>query len=430
MNTDARLRRRRFLRDTALAAAAPAVVPARVLGKQPPSQTITIGCIGVGRMGTGDMRSILGFKEVRVTTVCDVDSRRADNARQRVNRRYKNEDCAATGDYREVVADEKIDAVMIATPDHWHAIPAIAAAEAGKDIFLQKPLTFSIEEGRVLSDTVRRYGRILQVGSQQRSDSRFRFACELARNERIGTLQSVTVGLGTDPGCGVQPVMPVPDTLDYDFWLGPAPAVPYTERRVHPQKGYGRPGWLRVRDYGAGMITGWGAHHMDIAHWGMGMEHGGPVQIEGTGKFPADGLWDVHGQFTIDYVYPGGIPVNCSSKHPNGVRFAGTDGWVYVRRGKIDAEPKSLLREKIGPDEIHLYESRSHKGNWIACMKSRKQPVAPVENGHRSCTACLLGDIAMRTGKKLRWDPKTERFPDDAEADGMVSRAMRAPWRI
>ncbi len=415
------------------------IVPSSVFGASAPSERIAIGCIGVGRMGNGDLGEALGAGQVQVVAVCDVDANRAGNAKERVERHYASRSatgsytgCTAYGDFRELVAREDIDAVQIATPDHWHVLPALAAARSGKDIFLQKPLSLTIEEGRVLSDTVRRYGRVFQVGSQQRSDARFRRACELVRNGRIGQLKTVKVGFGADPGTTPQPVMPIPAGLDYDFWLGPAPWAPYTEKRVHPAKGYGRPGWLRITDYGAGMITGWGSHHNDIAQWGMGTEYSGPVEIVGEAEFPRDGLWDVHGRFRIEYTYASGVKVICAdtTKNKQGVLFEGTEGWVYVRRGFIDAEPKSLLESTIKPDEIHLYKSNSHKGNFYECIKSRKQTVAPVEVAHRSCSVCLLGHIAMRLGRKLRWDPAGEVFVGDAEANKMISRPMRSPWHL
>ena len=417
----------------------PVIVPVSVRGADAPSNRIVVGCIGVGRMGLGDMREVMGFKEAQVVAVCDVDSKRAKNARQRVEQYYGSQGkngsykgCATYKDFRELVARRDIDAVLIATPDHWHALPAIAAAKAGKDVFLQKPLTLTIKEGRVLSNTVRRYGRVFQVGSQQRSDSRFRQACELVRNGRIGKLHTVKVGFGTDPGTGPQPPMPIPENLDYEMWLGPAPWAAYTEKRVHPQSSYGRPGWLRIADYGAGMITGWGAHHNDIAQWGMGTEYTGPVEIEGQGEYPKDGLWDVHGAFRIEYTYASGVKVICADtrKNKQGILFEGTQGWVYVKRGQIDAEPKSLLTSTIGTNETHLYKSNNHKGNFLECIKSRAETAALVEVGHRSCTVCLLGEIAMRLGRKLKWDPEREQFTNDAEANQMVSRPMRSPWHV
>jgi predicted dehydrogenase len=226
--------------------------------------------------------------------------------------------------------------------------------------------------------------------------------------------------------------MPVPDWFDYDTWLGPAPWVAYTEKRVHPQAGYGRPGWLRIQDYGAGMITGWGSHHNDIAQWGMGTEYTGPVEIEGRAEYPKDGLWNVHGDFRIEYTYANGVKVICADtkKNKQGILFEGTEGWVYVKRGLIDAEPKSLLTSTIGPNETHLYKSNNHKANFLDCIESRTETAAPIEVGHRSCSVCLLGDIAMRLGRKLKWDPERERFTNDDGANRMLSRPMRSPWRL
>ena len=434
--------RRQFLKGSAVAATGflvPAIVPASVFGADAPSNRITIGFVGVGRMGMGDLSELLGHKEAQIVAVCDVDSNRTKNAQKTVEARYSKQSaggtykgCRTYGDYRELVTQDDIDAVCVVTPDHWHALPAIAAAKAGKDIFLQKPLTLTIREGRVLSDTVRRYNRIFQVGSQQRSDSRFRQACELVRNGRIGKLHTVKVGFGTDPGTGPEQPMPVPDNLDYDFWIGPAPWAAYTEKRVHPQKDYGRPGWLRIAAYGAGMITGWGAHHNDIAQWGMGTEYTGPVEIQGQTEYPKDGLWDVHGDFSIEYTYANGVKVICTDNNKNkqGVLFEGTEGWVYVKRGSIDAQPKSLLTSTIGPNETRLYNSNNHKANWLECIKSRAETIAPVEIGHRSCTVCLLGEIAMRLGRKLKWDPDKEQFIGDDMANRMLWRPMRSPWNL
>lgn len=442
LNRGRNLSRRGFLRNSAILGAGlalPTVVPSRVFGAAAPSERITVGCIGVGRMGTGDLKEALGFDQVQVVAVCDADAHRVEAAKKLVESSYAGrsgrgsyQGCAIYGDFRELLARDDIDAVQIVTPDHWHVIPALGAARAGKDIFLQKPLSLTLEEGRVLSDTVRECGRIFQIGSQQRSDSRFRKACELVRNGRVGKLHTVKIGFGTDPGCDPQPVMPVPEWLDYDMWLGPAPWAPYTRKRVHPEKITDRPGWLRISDYSAGMITGWGSHHNDIAQWGMGTEHTGPVEIEGRAVFPKDGLWDVHGDFHIEYTYANGVKVICADNKENkqGVVFEGSDGWVYVRRGFIDANPKSLLEETIGPDETKLYVSNNHKGNFYECVKSRAETIAPAEVAHRSCSVCLLGDIAMRLGRKLHWDPGKEEFVNDAEANRMRARTMRSPWRL
>ncbi len=435
------LTRRRFLRSSVSAVtgafAVPAIVPASILGQNAPSNRITFGAIGTGRQCYyTDLPEILAFKNTQVLAVCDVDTRRVENARRLVLKNYAEQNrsasCDTYKDFRDLLGRSDIDAVLICTPDHWHAPVAIAAARTGKDIFLQKPLTYTIEEGRILSETVRQCDRVLQVGSQQRSDGRFHFACELVRNGRIGKLHTVKVGLPLDPPTGPRPPMPVPTWLDYDFWLGPAPYAPYTIDRVHPANGYDRPGWLRISDYCLGMITGWGAHHNDIAQWAMGTEYTGPVEIQASAEFPADGIWNVHGHFRIEYAYQNGVTLICADNETNeqGVLFEGTDGWVYVRRGLLDTNPKSLLSAELGPNEVHLYRSEDHKANLLRCIESRGVPVAPVEVGHRSCTVCILGYIAMKLGRKLKWDPDKEQFTNDSEANRMLSRSARAPWYL
>jgi predicted dehydrogenase len=350
-------------------------------------------------------------------------------------------------DFRELTAAKDIDAVVISTPDHWHAVPAIAAARAGKDVYLQKPTSLTIAEGRALSDAIHRTGRILQIGSQQRSMPQFRFACELVRNGRIGELRTIKIGLPIDPAGEVEPEMPVPKNLNYDMWLGSTPVAYYTEKRVHPQGDYSRPGWLRCEQFGAGMITGWGVHHLDIAHWAMDLEYSGPVEVEAQAEFPKKGLWDVHGKYRITAKYPNNVVMTVCDEFPNGVRFEGSQGWIFVTRGAyaasasdpvvqdpnakaLDASDPKILASKIGPDEVHLYVSDEQHGNWLDCIRSRRQPIAPVEVGHRTCSACLVGHIAMKLERKLQWDPAAERFKNDETANALLSRPMRAPWKI
>ncbi len=437
------MNRRHFIKKSAsaigIAFGAPYFVPVSLSGKTAPSNRITIGCIGVGRMGFGNLRDILRFDEVQVTAVCDVDSWRLENARTHVEKHYAEKSktgnyqgCTEYNDFRNLLARPDIDAVMICTPDHWHALPAIQAAQAGKDIFIEKPLTLTIHEGRILSDTVKRYNRILQVGSQQRSDARFRFAAELVRNGKIGQLHTVRVGFDKDPFTGPFPQAPVPEELDYEMWLGPAPDAPYIEQRVHPPKSYDRPGWLRVEAYCCGMMTGWGSHHIDSAHWGMDMDYGGPVEIEGRGEYSRDGIWDVHGAFNIDYKYSNGVRISCmdTARNKSGVVFEGTEGWVYVDRGWIDANPKSLLSTPTAPNEINLYNSTDHKRNFLDCIRSRKESIASVEIAHRSASACILGYLAMKLQRKLYWNPEKEQFVNDDVANKLLSRPYRSPWEI
>jgi predicted dehydrogenase len=305
----------------------------------------------------------------------------------------------------------------------------------------------TIAEGRSLSNAVQASGRILQIGSQQRSTVQFRYAAELVRNGRIGQLRTVEIGLPGDPSGDDEPEMPVPQNLNYDMWLGSTPQVYYTEKRVHPQVGYDRPGWLRCEQFGAGMITGWGAHHVDSAHWGMDTEYTGPIEVEGWAEFPTHGLWDVHGRFHTEGLYANGVRMKISGDYPNGIKFYGTKGWIFVSRGNeavTKSDPVAKLRDAtalassdpkiitsvIGPDEIHLYESKEQHGNWLECVHSRRQPISPVEIGHRACSTCLIHHIAMKTKRKLYWDPERERFHNDNDANARLSRPQRPPYVI
>jgi predicted dehydrogenase len=438
----------------AVAAGFPSIVPSSVFGANAPSNRVNVGAIGTGRISrTHDLPGIWQYDQARIMAVCDLDRRRLEDAKALVNGYYAKKtgqayDGVATyGDYRDLLADKDVDAVVISTPDHWHAIPAIAAVEAGKDVYLQKPASLTIAEGRALSNAVHATGRIFQIGSQQRSAPQFRYAAELVRNGRIGQLKTVYVGLPGDPSGDEEPEMPVPKNLNYEAWLGSTPYVYYTEKRVHPQVGYDRPGWLRCEQFGAGMITGWGAHHVDSAHWGMDTEYTGPIEIWGTAEFPKKGLWNVHGPFRTEAVYANGVHMIISGDFPNGVKFEGTEGWVFVSRGNeqvtssdpvaklkdaqaLSASDPKIITSVIGPDEIHLPVSREHHGNWLDAIRTRQPPIAPVEVAHRSCSACLLHHMAMKTKRKLRWDPTRERFHDDDEANSMVSRPQRWPYVI
>jgi len=432
----------------------PAIVPASVFGKTAPSNRINIGAIGNGRISRGhDLPGTWKFDQARIMAVCDLDRNRVEDAKKLVNDYYakktgKTYD-GVTGytDYRELLKNKDVDAVLVSTPDHWHAIIGSAVAEAGKDVYLQKPASLTIAEGRALSNAVYRSGRIFQLGSQQRSSPQFRYAAELVRNGRIGTLKTVYVGLPGDPSGDDEPEMPVPKNLNYDMWLGSTPNVYYTEKRVHPQTGYDRPGWLRCEQFGAGMITGWGSHHIDSAHWAMDTEYTGPVEVSGTAEFPTKGLWDVHGKFRTEAVYANGVVMIVSNDLPNGIKFEGTEGWIFVSRGNqavTDSDPVAKLKDNqalaasdpkiitsvIGPDEVHLYESKDHHGNWLDCIRTRQQPIAPVEVGHRSCSACLIHHMVMKLKRKLHWDPKRERFRNDDEANALLVRPQRWPYTM
>jgi predicted dehydrogenase len=432
----------------------PTIVPASVLQEHAPSNRINVGAIGTGRISREhDLPGVWRYDSAHLIAVCDLDSKRVDDAKKLVNGYYGKktgkpyDGVTGYGDYRELLQNKDIDAVLISTPDHWHALIGIHAVEAGKDVYMQKPASLTIAEGRALSDTVHRTGRIFQIGSQQRSSVQFRYAAELVRNGRIGQLKTVSVGLPADPAGDEEPEMPIPKNLNYEMWLGSTPYVYYTEKRVHPQKDYSRPGWLRCEQFGAGMITGWGSHHIDCAHWGMDTEYTGPIEISGWAEFPKKGLWDVHGKFRTEAVYANGVKMIVSTELPNGIKFEGTEGWIFVSRGNESvtaSDPQAKLKDAkalaasdpkiitsvIGPQEIHLYESKEHHGNWLECIKTRKPPIAPIEVGHRSCSACLLHQIAMKLKRKIYWDPMKERFKNDDEANGMLSRAQRWPYVI
>ncbi len=437
--------RRTFLKATF---AFPAIVPSSVFGQNAPSNRINIGAIGVGRISRAhDLPGIWQHDVSRIMAVCDLDSNRVELGKAFINAHYAETTGkpynGVTGyhSYHELLANKDIDAVVISTPDHQHARCAVAAVRAGKDVYLQKPASLTISEGRYLSDTVQKSGRIFQIGSQQRSWKQFHRACELVRNGRIGQLKHVEIGLPGDPSGPEAPEMPVPKNLNYDAWLGSTPVKYYTEMRVHPQADFSRPGWLRCEQFGAGMITGWGAHHVDTAHWGMDTERTGPVEIWGTAEFPTSGLWDVHGKFKTDAVYANGMTMSISGDYPNGIKFYGSEGWIFVTRDELvtPSDPGSpatteplvasnpkILKSVIGPNEIHLYESAEHHGNWLDCIRSRKETAAPVEIAHRACSTCLLHHIAMKTKRRLHWDPAKERFINDDAANAMLSRPQRA----
>ena len=454
--------RRKFLADSAKAAIStgiafsfPSIVPASVFGRNAPSNRINVAAIGTGRISRGhDMPGVWQYDFAQIIAACDLDLHRAEEGKQLINEFYSKRDgkpfdgVKVYTDYRELLQNKDIDAVLISTPDHTHAMIGVAAARAGKHIYMQKPASLTIAEGRVISDVVTKSGVKFQIGSQQRSTEQFRYAAELVRNGRIGELKTVYVGLPGDPPGGNTKEMPVPSNFNYDMWLASTPEVYYTEDRVHPQAGYGRPGWLRCEQFGAGMITGWGAHHIDSAHWGMGMESSGPVEIWcEKADFNSGGLWDVHGIFKTHANYANGVHMIVSNEFDNGIKFEGTKGWVFVSRGdyqatssdptkpgpqakKIDASDPALLTSVIGEKEFHFTVSKEHHGNWLEAIRDNKKTIAPVEEAHRACSACLLHHISMKLKRKLHWDPKKEKFTNDDEANKMLSRPQRKGYEV
>ena len=452
----ARSSRREFLRQTLPVAAAasafpfPVLVPGSALGLSgavAPSERVTVAMIGTGNQGFNDLNSFLRDERVQIVAVCDVNRESKgywegkvggrEPARQLVEDYYAKhrrdgtfKGCTTSGDFREILGRKDIDAVEICTPDHWHAIMVEQACKAGKDIYCQKPLSLTIAEGRAMSSAVSRSHVVFQTGSQQRSDAKFRRACELVRNGRIGDLKKVRVGMPggrTDyakTGDHKKPE-PVPEGFDYDFWLGPAPEAPYARARCHVN-------FRWIYDYSGGNVTDWGGHHPDCAQWGMGTEMTGPVEIRAAkAEFAPDPLWNTATEYYFEAVFENGIPMIISNKEKMGVTFEGTEGKIHVDRGKLEADPAAILDSKIGPDGIHLYKSDDHFRNFIDCVKSRGPTAAPVEVAHRSITICHLGNIAMRLKRdKLRWDPRTEQIIGDDEASKMLMRAYRSPWTL
>jgi predicted dehydrogenase len=439
----------------AAAAVFPAIVPASVFGATAPSNRINVGAIGVGRISRGhDMKEVLRHADAHIVAVCDLDTKRLKAGQDFVDAAYAQRHgrpyVATRGydDYRALLDNKDIDAVLISTPDHQHARLAVDAVRAGKDVYLQKPASLTIAEGRSMADAVKASGQILQIGSQQRGQEpwpQFHRACELVRNGRIGRLQHVEIGLPGDPSGPQAPPMPIPANLNYDAWLGSTPEVYYTEMRVHPQDSTdARPGWLRCEQFGAGMITGWGAHHIDIAHWGMDTELTGPVEIWGKAQFPKFGLWDVHGAFETHARYANGVTMAISGTFPNGIKFIGDKGWIFVTRSSsvtasdpggpqaspLIASDPNILNSVIGVGELKLRKTPEQHRDWLDAIRTRGLVSAPAEVGHRACSTCLLHWTAMKTGRRLRWDPATERFIDDDEANAMLSRSQRVGYRL
>ncbi len=422
------------------ALAIPTIIPSSVLGNvsgPAPSDRITVGCIGTGQRGNAVMGGFLGQKDAQVVAVCDVKSWCREGSQQRVNKHYQGKGCAAYKDFRELVARDDIDAVLVATADHWHVLTSIAAVRAKKDVYMEKPIGLSMEEAQTLRAEVNRNGRVFQFGTQQRSDGKFRLACEIARNEKIGKLHTVNVWSPGSSAGGDPTPAPVPEGLDYDFWLGPAPFKPYTKDRCSNSL------WWFISDYALGFIAGWGIHPLDIALWGADEKLNSSVEVEGTGEFPTKGICDTALNWRVTFKYSNGLTLNFTG-HPrpeewtkrykettsHGTAFEGSEGWVHVRRGAVNSHPESMIQSKIGSGGIQLYKSNNHVRNFLDCVKSREKTVSPVEEAVRGEALCQVGEIAIRLKRKLKWDPKTERFLGDDEANRKLSKSMRIPWSL
>jgi predicted dehydrogenase len=384
-----------------------------------------MGSIGVGSQGSGNMHNFLRYEDVQYIAVCDVDANHLERAKNAVNNRYDNQDCHAFKDYREFLELEGLDAVSLALPDHWHALPAIAAAKKGLDMYGEKPLSRTIRESRAICDAVHRYNRVWQTGSWQRSQSNFRHACELVRNGKVGKIHTVEVGLPAGGQTGVHPTKPVPEGLDWEMWLGPAPYREYCDfggNRCHWD-------WRWILDYSGGQLTDWAGHHIDIAHWGLDLDHTGPVEVEGVGHYPEDGLYNAPYKYNFTCKYANGIVMHVHSGGQGGTKWIGDEGWVWCDRGGLDASDKRLLRpDAIGPNDLRLYHSEDHQRNFLDCVKTRQLTITPVEAACRSISVGHLGEIAMLTGRKIRWNPETEEILDDPGASALLGRSYRKPW--
>ncbi len=432
------LSRRRFLKKSlaaaGLAGVFPVIVPSSALGLDgatAPSERITVGFIGMGKMARGHLDAFLGDTTTQVLAICDVEKGRREECAQKVNDHYANRDgqgayvgCDTHGDFRELCARSDIDGVVIATPNHWHALNAVEAAKNGKDIYLEKPTARTIGESQAIVRAVRRYGRILQVGSQQRSDTAFHHACELVRNGRIGKIHTVNVNLGGPPEEDYLPAEPVPEGLDWNMWLGPCPWRPYSSVLCPPATSEDWAAWRYYREYAGGGMTDFGAHHFDIAQWGLGMDHTGPVEVIPPGNGAGDRLV---------YVYANGVRMYHGGAGGSGrgaaVEWIGDGGTVRVNRGQyLETVPETVALEVIRPDEQRLYRSDNHKDNWLEGIRTRRECICPIEVGHHTAIVCHIGNIAYWLKRPLKWNPEGEHFVNDPEANRLLKRPMREPW--
>ena len=428
------IQRRQFLSGAA-AAGLPTIMKGSALGLNgavAAGSRVTLATIGAGAMGSGHHKEFTKLPNVQLVAVCDLDDTRLKAAKERVDKVYGNTDCVAYRAFEEVLLRRDIDAVSIAVPDHWHGIVAVLAARAGKDIYGEKPLAHNYAEGAAICEAVKRHNRIWQTGSWQRSKPQFHKACELVRNGRLGKVHRVEVGLPGGPADYGKmqdkrdPTDP-PAGFAYDRWLGPAPETPYCEARCHWN-------WRWILDYGGGQLMDWVGHHVDIAHWGLGLDGTGPVEIEGEGEYPPKTeLWNAAKRYRITAKYEGGLTMIVAGGYKDiraGTKWIGENGWIWVNRNGLESEPAGLLTSEIKPDEVHLKKTGDHYAEFIECVKSREQTLAPAHVALRSATPGWLGQIAMQTGRKLRWDPVKQRILNDPEAAKMLARDMRAPYRL
>ncbi|MFO7976176.1 MAG: Gfo/Idh/MocA family oxidoreductase [Candidatus Hydrogenedentota bacterium] len=428
--------RRAFLRGMGIAAA-PLIVPERVFGAEAPSNRITVGIIGTGRQSHNvNIPQFLNSPYAQVVAICDVDTWRLETVKAQIEAHYAKQTgqnyagCNVYRDFRELLARDDIDAVMISSPDHWHVPMGMAAAAAGKHFSVEKPLSTCIAHGRLLSEAVKRHGVVTRTDSEFRSLPEMWRAVECVRNGRIGQLKHIKVRVpGDSDPIGTPPEMPVPEELDYDLWLGPAFEKPYTEKRVHPVKDLkGRPGWLRISDYTNGMVSNWGTHLNDIAQWANGTDRTGPVTVEGTGAF-SEGLWDTIVEFQLHYTYADGVTLDYEMGKSPGVEFHGEEGWIRaIYRGEVSASNPNILRSEKEEGDIDLSGTRTDKEDFLHAIRTHSETLEPVEVGHRTVSMCQIGLIAIQVGRKLEWDPARERFVNNDEANARLDRPIRGSW--
>ncbi len=449
------LSRRAFLKSTAVASAAlalPAIVPASVFGAEAPSNRIQVGCIGVGPQGRGDMSNFLAQRDCRVLALCDVSKRNLDEAVKMANAAYQDNGVVILHDYRQLLARKDIDAVLIATPDHWHVPIALAAARAGKDMYVEKPMGLSVEEDQMLRKVCQQKKIVFQFGTQQRSSQQFRLACELVRNGRIGKLRHIDVwAAASKPGGSTAPIQP-PADLDYEFWLGPAPETPYTLGKAYDEGAAWKTWWYHS-DYALGFVAGWGVHPLDIAYWGHPAMMHGVLEVGGPGEFPKEGACNTSVAWDVDFRFADGVTMkyrgtgNGAAPSPmndlsdwqkkyghivdHGTAFEGTEGWVVVDRTQIRTSPENLVEAKFSGSDVQLIKSSNHVRNFLDSIKSRQPAICPIEDSVQADILCHVSDIATRANRKLKWDGAKEHFVADAEANQRLKlRQQRAKWAI
>jgi predicted dehydrogenase len=438
-----RIHRRYFLKNSlgilAGTITPPIILKSSALGRDgltPPSDRIVMGCIGVGDMGSGHLKTLLGFQDVRVAAICDLKPDRRTAARQAVNEAYQEQSCGVYQDFREILARPDLEAVLIAVPDHWHALVGLEAARQGKHVYYEKPMGRTAREAQVMRAAVERHGITFQFGTQNRSSQSFRQAIALIRNGMIGQIKTIMIGSALPRSEPWQPTQPVPEGFDYDMWLGPAPWAPYSPLRCTRE-------WTLIYDYSLGCVSGaWGIHEVDVAQWALEADSTGPIEVEGTGVFPAEGIFDTASQWEVEHKYANGVRLIHMDMHTAkrralqfslawmGTLFQGTEGWIYISRRGLFTYPEKLARWKSKAGDFRMDPVSDHKRDFLKALRTGRRPISHIGAAVHSDLVCHQADIAMRLGRRLHWDPSREIFADDEKANRLLSRAMRGPWHL